>query len=153
MPGKVNPVIAEVLNQACFITIGNDTTINMCVEAGQLELNAFEATIFYKMFESLKALKGAMYTFRVNLMDGVTANEERMKYLVEHSIGIVTALAPHIGYEKSAAAAKESLKTGVPIREIILKHKYVSEENLNRILDLYAMTKPGIVAEDLILED
>lgn len=153
MPGKVNPVIAEVLNQASFITIGNDMTINMCVEAGQLELNAFEATIFYKMFESLKALKGAMYTFRINLMDGIIADEERMKYLVEHSIGIVTALAPHIGYEKSASAAKESLKTGVPIREIILQKKYVSEEDLNRILDLYAMTSPGIVAEDLLLKD
>lgn len=152
MPGKVNPVIPEVVNQTAFAVIGNDMTVTMCVEGGQLELNAFEPVCFYKIFESLRSLKGAIYTFRVNCVDGIQADKEYLKSLVERSVGIVTALAPHIGYEKSAKAAKEAIRTGKPIRELVLRDHLVSEENLNRIFDPFEMTSPGIVAEDLLEE-
>lgn len=150
MPGKVNPVIPEVVNQVAFFVIGNDLTVAMAVEAGQLELNAFEPIIFHMMFESLKALNGAIETLRVNCVEGITADKEKLKREVENSIGIVTALAPHIGYEKSSMIAKESLKTGKPVRELVLEKKLMDEEDLSRVLNLYAMTKPGIVAEDLL---
>lgn len=150
MPGKVNPVIPEVMNQVAFSVIGNDTTISMAVEAGQLELNAFEPVIFYKLFESLKTLKGAIYTLRVNCIDEITADKKKLEEKVEHSIGIVTALAPHLGYQKSSQIAKKSQKTRVPIRKIVSEEGLMSKANLDKILDLYEMTTPGIVAEELI---
>lgn len=150
MPGKVNPVIPEVVTQVAYSVIGNDTTITFAVEAGQLELNAFEPVIFYKMFESLKTLTGAMYTLRVNCIDGIVANEDRMSDLVENSVGIITAVVPHIGYYKAAEVAKEALLTGVPIRKLLLDKGYVKEEDIDKIMDLKAMTEPGITAEELI---
>lgn len=151
MPGKVNPVIPEVVNQVAFLVIGNDVTVTMAVEAGQLELNAFEPVIFYKLFESLKTLKGAIYTLRVNCIDNIIANKEKLKDQVEKSVGLVTALAPHIGYEKSSKIVKRALKTGENIRDIVLDENLLSDDELNNILDLKKMIEPGILGEkDLI---
>lgn len=151
MPGKVNPVIPEVVNQVAFLVIGNDVSVTMAVEAGQLELNAFEPVIFYKLFESLKALKGAIYTLRVNCIDNIVANKKKLKDQVEKSVGLVTALAPHIGYEKSSKIAKRALKTGESIRDIALDENLLSNDELNEILDFKKMIEPGILDEkDLI---
>ena len=140
MPGKVNPVIPEVVNQVAFNIIGNDVTITMAAEAGQLELNAFEPVIFYKLFESLIALKGAVQTLTVNCIAGITANKERCETLVYNSVGIVTALCPYLGYKKSAELAKEALAKDVRIRDLILQYGLMAEEELDKILDPYSMT-------------
>lgn len=150
MPGKVNPVIPEVVSQVAFSVIGNDMTIAMAAEGGQLELNAFEPVIFYKMFESFRTLNGAMYTLRVNCIDGIVANVERMEDLVENSVGVITAIVPHVGYEVAAKIAKEAIATGKPVRQLALDSGAISEENLDKIMDLYAMTEPGISAEELL---
>ena len=150
MPGKVNPVIPEVVNQVAFNVIGNDMTITMAAEAGQLELNAFEPIIFYNLFQSIDTLGFAVETFVDNCVSGITANEERCRYLVESSVGVVTALSPHIGYQKSADIAKKALKNGKPVREIILEEKVLTKEEMDEILDPVHMTEPGISGKSLM---
>lgn len=150
MPGKVNPVIPEVVSQVAFAVIGNDMTIAMAAEGGQLELNAFEPVIFYKMFESFNSLIGAMHTLRINAIDGIEANKDRMENMVENSVGVITAIVPHVGYEKAAEIAKEAIATGKPVRELALESGAISKEDLDKIMDLYAMTEPGISAEELL---
>ena len=140
MPGKVNPVIPEVVTQVAFSVIGNDTTITMAAEGGQLELNAFEPIIFYKLFESFTCLTGAMKTLAVNCIAGIVANKERCEALVYNSIGIVTALCPYFGYKKAAALAKEALAKDIRIRDLILQYKLMDEKQLDAILDPYSMT-------------
>ena len=152
MPGKVNPVIPEVVNQVAFNIIGNDMTITMAAEAGQLELNAFEPITFYCLFQSIDTLAYAVETFVDNCVSGITANKERCKQLVENSVGIVTALSPHIGYAKAASLAKEALKTGISIRELTLKDGILNEAELNDILDVKNMTEPGISGRELLLK-
>lgn len=152
MPGKVNPVIPEVVSQVAFSVIGNDMTVAMAAEGGQLELNAFEPVIFYKLFESFKTLKGAIYTLRVNCVEGIVANKEHMIELVEKSVGVITAIVPHVGYEKAAKIAKEAIATGKPVRDLAIASGVISEEDLNKILDPVSMTEPGISAEELIIE-
>ncbi len=142
MPGKVNPVIPEVMNQACFKIVGNDVTISMAVEAGQLELNAFEPVTFYCLFQSIDLLANAADTMVEHCINGITANKERCEYLMEQSVGIVTALAPYIGYQKAASIAKESLKTNVPVRELARKECGMSDEELSEILDPMKLTEP-----------
>ena len=144
MPGKVNPVIPEVLTQAAFLCAGNDVTIGMAVEAGQMELNAFEPVTFYCLFGSIDALTGAVNTFIHNCVEGITANEQRCYDLLHSSVGTITALNPYIGYQAAADTAKEALKTGKPVRELILEKGLLSEEELEKVLDPFAMTKPGI---------
>ena len=121
MPGKVNPVILEVVSQVAFNIIGNDFTITMAAEAGQLELNAFEPVLFYNLFESIETLKNATMTLVDNCILGITANEDRCKELLNNSVGIATALCPYIGYKKSAEISKKSLKCGIPVKELVLK--------------------------------
>lgn len=150
MPGKVNPVIPEVVSQVAFNVIGNDMTITMAAEAGQMELNAFEPVIFYNMFEQIITLTGAVRTFTDNCIKGITANRERCKALVDGSVGIITALCPYIGYKKAADIAKTSLKTNEPVRDLILKENLLTEEQLNKLLDPYAMTNPGGSVIDMI---
>ena len=147
MPGKINPVIPEVVSQVAFNVIGNDFTITMAAEAGQLELNAFEPVLFYKIFESIDTMTGAVRTLIDNCISGITANRERCAALVESSVSIATALCPYIGYKKSAEIAKKSLDTGVSVRELVLKEGLMTEEQINENLDLYAMTQPGHQAE------
>ncbi len=151
MPGKVNPVIPEVVNQVAFNIIGNDVTITMAAEAGQLELNAFEPIIFYCLFQSIDTLGYAVRTFVDNCVSGITANETRCRYLVENSVGIITAICPHVGYQAAADIAKKALKTGEPVRELILKEGLLTEDDLNQILNPVNMTEPGISGKELLL--
>ena len=134
-----------------FNIIGNDMTITMAAEAGQLELNAFEPIIFYCLFQSIDTLTYAVHTLVVNCITGITANEERCRYLVEHSVGMITALCPHVGYQKAAELAKKAIKTGESIRSLILNENILSEEEVNEILDPISMTKPGISGKDFLL--
>ena len=152
MPGKINPVIPEVVNQVAFNIIGNDVTITMAAEAGQLELNAFEPIIFYCLFQSIDTLAYAVNTFVENCVKGITANEERCRQLVENSVGIVTALSPHIGYMKAAGLAKEALKNNVPIRQLVLDRRILNKEELDEILDVWGMTEPGISGRELLMK-
>lgn len=152
MPGKVNPVIPEVVNQVAFNIIGNDMTITMAAEGGQLELNAFEPIVFYCLFQSIDTLTYAVNTFIDNCVKGITANEEHCKDLVENSVGIITAICPHVGYAKAATIAKEALRTGQSIRQLILAENLLDEEVLNQILDPMAMTEPGISQKDFLLK-
>lgn len=151
MPGKVNPVIPEVVNQVAFNIIGNDVTITMAAEAGQLELNAFEPIIFYCMFQSIDTLAYAVETFVDNCVLGITANETRCHYLVENSVGIITAICPHVGYQKAADIAKKALQTGESVRSLILEEQLMSQEDLESILDPVHMTEPGISGKELLL--
>ena len=153
MPGKVNPVIPEVVNQVAFNIIGNDLTITMAAEAGQLELNAFEPIIFYCMFQSIDTLAYAVHTFVENCVKGITANETRCRYLVENSVGIITAICPHVGYQKAADIAKKAMKTGESIRSLILQEKLLDEEELDIILEPTRMTEPGISGKELLLKN
>lgn len=148
MPGKVNPVIPEVVNQVAFNAIGNDVTITMASEAGQLELNAFEPIIFYKLFESIETTTFAVTTLVDNCIVGITANRERCAALVENSVGIITAICPYVGYTKAADIAKTAIRTGESIRKLIIEEGILNEEQLNIILDTIAMTKPGISGKD-----
>ncbi len=150
MPGKVNPVIPEVVNQVAFNVIGNDITITMAAEAGQLELNAFEPIIFYCMFQSIDTLAYAVRTFVDNCVSGITANEERCEELAENSIGLITAISPHVGYQKAADIAKKALKTGKSVRSLILEEDLMSKEELDCILNPVNMTEPGISGKNFL---
>ncbi len=135
MPGKINPVIPEVINQIAFNVIGNDTTITMAVEAGQLELNAFEPVMFYCLFESLDTLTNGIKVFTKDCVNGITVNEDICVSEVEKSIGIVTALCPYVGYTKASELAKRALKEKKSIREILVEENLKFDEDLSRILD------------------
>ena len=152
MPGKVNPVIPEVVNQVAFNIIGNDMTITMAAEAGQLELNAFEPIIFYCMFQSIDKLGYAVEKLVDNCIVGITANEERCRQLVENSVGIITAICPHVGYEKTADIAKKAINSNESVRSLILKENIMDEEELSRILDPIHMTEPGISGKDVLMK-
>lgn len=147
MPGKINPVIPEVVSQVAFLVIGHDVTISMAAEAGQLELNAFEPVMFYALFESVTALSGAVNTLTENCIKGITANEKRCLELAESSIGIVTALSVHIGYKKAEEIAKEALETGANVRNLIRGKKLLDEKTLEKALDIRAMTEPHKITD------
>lgn len=144
MPGKVNPVIPEVVNQVAFNAIGNDLTITMAAEAGQLELNAFEPIIFYCLFQSIDTIAYAVNTFVDNCVIGITANETRCRYFVENSVGIITAICPYVGYQKAAEIAKEAIKTGESVRKLIIEKGLLTKEQMDEIMDPVQMTEPGI---------
>ena len=135
MPGKVNPVIPEVLNQVAFNVIGNDVTITMAAEAGQLELNAFEPIIFYKLFQSIDTLGFAVETFVDNCVTGVIANEDRCNELVSNSIGIITVLVPYIGYQKSADAAKKALREKKSVLDVVIEDKLLDPDKARELLN------------------
>ncbi|MBQ5926360.1 MAG: aspartate ammonia-lyase [Clostridia bacterium] len=141
MPGKINPVIPEVVSQVAFMVVGNDMTVTVAAEAGQLELNAFEPVIFYRLFESITCLTNAMRTLTLNCIEGITANKERCEELVYSSVGVVTALCPYLGYKKSAELAKEALKRKRSIKDLVLEYGLMEEKELDVILDPYAMTE------------
>ena len=140
MPGKVNPVIPEVVSQVAFSIVGNDMCIGMAAEAGQLELNAFEPVIFYKLFESIRMLTGAVQTFVDNCVAGITANEAHCEDLVNHSIGIITALCPYIGYTAAADIAKSAMRKNISVREELVERKIMKPEDIKKYMDPYAMT-------------
>jgi aspartate ammonia-lyase len=150
MPGKVNPVIPEAVNQVAFQVIGNDLTINLAAEAGQLELNVMEPVLVFNLMQTFDIMTNAQNMFVEKCVNNITVNEKTCKEFVEKSIGIVTALNPHIGYEKACLVAKEALKTNKSIREIVLAHKFLEEGKLNKILDPYEMTEVGIAGKELL---
>lgn len=153
MPGKVNPVILEATNQVVFQIVGNDVTINMAAEAGQLELNVMEPVLAFNLMQSFDILTNAQNMLREKCINGITANEQRCKDFVEKSIGILTALNPHIGYEKTCTVAREVFLENKSVREVILQNKILDEQKLNRILDPYEMTKAGIAGKDLLKDN
>ena len=142
MPGKVNPVIPEVVNQVCFQVIGTDVAVTMACEAGQLQLNVFEPVIAYNLFTSVNMMKNAFETLAYTCVDGITANPERCKELVLKSIGLVTALNPFIGYENSTSVAKEALETGGSVYDIVLARGLLEKAELDDIIKPENMIKP-----------
>lgn len=142
MPGKVNPVIPEVVNQIAFKVIGNDLTVTLAAEGGQLELNVFEPVIVQSLFESIEMLKNGMNTLKYRCIDGITANEERCRSMVHNSIGLVTALNPYIGYEASTQLAKEALLTNKSVYDLVLQKGLLSKQQLDTILAPENMVKP-----------
>ena len=143
MPGKVNPVIPEVVNMVCFRVIGSDLTVSLAAEAGQLQLNVFEPVIAACIFEAQTMFINAARTLRVHCVDGITANADVMRHYVNYSIGTVTALNPVIGYDKATALAAEAMKTGHGILDLIREKKILTEEQIAKVLDPAAMTGQG----------
>ncbi|MBR6748758.1 MAG: aspartate ammonia-lyase [Clostridia bacterium] len=139
MPGKVNPVIPEVMSQVAFHIIGNDTTITMAAEGGQLELNAFEPVLFYSLFNSLTSLVGGVRTFIDNCITGITANADRCTSLVDGSVGVITAICPNVGYQLAAKVAKEAIKTGKSVRELLRAEGIFTDEEIEKLLDPLTM--------------
>jgi aspartate ammonia-lyase len=142
MPGKVNPVIPEVVNQIAFEVIGNDVTVSFAAEAGQLQLNAFEPIIAHSLFKSVTHLRNGCLTLAERCVKGITANRERLRSIVENSIGVVTALNPYIGYANATQVAQEALITGRSVSELVLEKKLLSKERLAEILQPEVLTKP-----------
>lgn len=146
MPGKVNPVIPEVVNQTAFYVIGADVTVTMAAEAGQLQLNVMEPVIAFSLFSSISWMQRACETLRTKCVDGITANEQYTKDLVMNSVGIVTLLNPIIGYEKSASIAKEALKAGKSIHEIaVIERKVVSQEKWDELYSIENLINPKFI--------
>lgn len=146
MPGKVNPVIPELMNQTCFYVIGADLTVTMAAEAGQLQLNVMEPVIGFSLFTSLDYLTKACDTLRLKCIDGITVNREHSKDLVMNSIGIVTQLNPILGYEESSSIAKEALKTGKSIHAIVVEdRKLISQEKWDEIYSIENLIHPKFI--------
>lgn len=150
MPGKVNPVIPEVLNQTCYQVIGNDLAVTMGVENGQFELNVMEPVMAFNIFNSIAYMTNAVNTFTNLCVKVVKANVEQCEAWLDKSVGIVTALLPHIGYENSSMLAKEAYKTGRPVRQIILEKGLLTKEAMDIILSPEEMTQPGIAGKQLL---
>ena len=135
MPGKVNPVIPEVVNQVCFDVIGGDVTVTLAAEAGQLQLNVFEPIIAFRLLQGIESLKRAFVVLRTRCVEGITANPDRMRWFLEHSIGSVTALVPVLGYETATEIAKEALATGRGVYDLVLERGLMTRGDLDRVLD------------------
>jgi aspartate ammonia-lyase len=143
MPGKVNPVIPEVVNMVCFRVIGSDLTISLAAEAGQLQLNVFEPVIAACIFEAQTLFINAARTLRVHCVEGITANADVCRHYVEYSIGTVTALNPVIGYDRATELAAEAMRTGRGILELVRERKVLTEAQIAEVLDPVAMTGQG----------
>ena len=142
MPGKVNPVIPEVVNQIAFKVIGNDLTVTMASEGGQLELNVFEPVIVHSIFESVEMLINGMNTLQHRCVNGITANEQRCRDMVRNSIGIITALVPFIAYPDLNSIAKDALEKNRSVYSLVLERGLLSEEKLDQILAPENMIRP-----------
>jgi aspartate ammonia-lyase len=140
MPGKVNPVMAEMTNMVCFQVMGNDLAIAMSAQAGQLELNVMMPVIAFNLLMSLEIFTNALNALGERCVDGITANEERCIWYVEHSVSLVTALNPKIGYARAAEIAKRAIAKGKTIRETILEEGLLTPDETAVVLDTYAMT-------------
>lgn len=150
MPGKVNPVMAEVINQVAFQVIGNDHTICLASEAGQFELNVMEPVLVFNLIQSISIMNNAFRAFTDYCLSGIEANKEKLIQDVERSVGIITAVNPHLGYEAVARIAREAILSGQSVRDLCLKYDVLTEEELDLILDPYEMTHPGIAGEALL---
>ena len=144
MPGKVNPVIPEAVNQTAFQVIGNDLVISLAAEGGQMQLNAFEPVLAVNILRSLRYMTNAMIMLRTKCVVGITANVEVCAHYVETSPGIATFFTPHLGYKESARIAKRALKEGITVREIIIQEGLMSEDQVNAVLHVDNLTKPNI---------
>ena len=140
MPGKVNPVMLEVVNQIAFQVVGNDATISMASEAGQFELNVMEPVLVFNLLQSVRIMTNGFTAFTNYCLKGIQANEEVLRNNVERSIGVVTAIAPFVGYEAASALAREALHTGESVRSLCLKHGHFTEEEIDVVLDPFRMT-------------
>ncbi|MBN8251604.1 aspartate ammonia-lyase [Priestia flexa] len=149
MPGKVNPVMPELINQVAFQVIGNDNTICLASEAGQLELNVMEPVLVFNLLQSISIMNNGFDAFTKYCLEGIEANEERLKEYVEKSVGVITAVNPHLGYEVVSRIAREAIMTGKSVRELCLQHDVLTEEELDLILNPYEMTNPGIAGNSL----
>jgi len=147
MPGKINPVIPEMVNQVCFQIIGQDVTISMAASASQLELNAFEPIIGYNIFFSLHILENALDILRERCITGIKANEERCRDLLDNSLALVTALVPLIGYDEASNLAKKALTSGKRIRELAIESGLMDEKTIDAVLDPATMTHPRAIPE------
>lgn len=150
MPGKVNPVIPEVINQIAYQVIGNDHTISLASEAGQFELNVMEPVLLFNMLQSISIMSNGFRVFTEYCVSGIKANEKRLKEYVEDSVGLLTAVNPHIGYNVASSIARECIINGKSIRELCLLYNVLTQEELAIILDSYEMTKPGISGISLL---
>lgn len=148
MPGKVNPVIPEVVNQIAFQVIGNDLAVTMAAEAGQLELNVMEPIIAFNLFQSIDIMRNGMMVLADRCISGITANREVCRNYVENSIGIVTALNPYIGYENSTSIAREALETGRSVTELVLERGLLTREQIEDILSPESMIRPRHFPEE-----
>jgi aspartate ammonia-lyase len=153
MPGKVNPVMPELINQIAFQVIGNDHTICLASEAGQLELNVMEPVLVFNLLQSISIMNNGFRVFTDHCLAGIEANEERLKEYVDKSVGIITAVNPHLGYEVAARIAREAVISGKSVRELCLQYDVLTEEELDIILNVYEMTEPGIAGEELLDRD
>ncbi|UNL87164.1 aspartate ammonia-lyase [Priestia koreensis] len=149
MPGKVNPVMPELINQVAFQVIGNDHTICLASEAGQLELNVMEPVLVFNLLQSISIMNNAFGVFTHHCLAGIEANEQRLKEYVEKSVGIITAVNPHLGYEVVSRIAREAILKGKSVRELCLQYDVLTEEELDLILNPYEMTNPGIAGSSL----
>jgi len=148
MPGKVNPVMAEMLNMVCFHVLGNDTCIAYCTQAGQLELNVMMPIMAYNLCQAMEILTRGLQLFTSRCVQGIEANEQMCRFWAERSLAIVTALNPYIGYAQAATVCAEALRTGRSIREVVLQRGLLPPEQLDRILDLERMAQGGIQGGD-----
>jgi aspartate ammonia-lyase len=153
MPGKVNPVMAELINQVAFQVIGNDNTVCLASEAGQLELNVMEPVLIFNLIQSISIMNNAFNVFTEHCVKGIEANKEKLQEDVDRSVGIITAVNPHLGYEVVARIAREAILTGKSVRDLCLAYDVLTEEELDLILNPYEMTNPGIAAEELLNKD
>jgi fumarate hydratase class II len=144
MPGKVNPVMAEMLNMVCYHVMGNDQTVLLCSQAGQLELNVMMPILAYNLLQSFEILANGVRAFGERCVRGITANAARCQELAERSMGLATALNAYIGYAAAAKVAQEALARGISLRQAALELGYLSTQELDQILDPFAMTRPGI---------
>jgi aspartate ammonia-lyase len=147
MPGKVNPSVPEMVNQVCYQVVGCDTTVCMAAEAGQLELNVMMPVIAWNALHASTILRNAMRALRTRTVDGIAADARRTRELLDRSTAQATALSPYLGYEKTAEIAKESVKTGKPVRDLVLERGLIEPAELDRILSVDAMTRPGVPGE------
>ena len=148
MPGKVNPSVPEMVNQVCFQILGCDLTVTTAAEAGQLELNVMMPVIAWNALHASAILRNAMDALRARCVDGIEADPARCRELLDRSTAVATALNPYIGYAKTAEIAKESVRTGKPIRELVLERGLMDAAQLERILSPEVMTQPGIAGKE-----
>ncbi|WP_338470016.1 aspartate ammonia-lyase [Niallia sp. XMNu-256] len=153
MPGKVNPVMPEMINQVAFQVIGNDHTISLASEAGQLELNVMEPVLVFNLHQSISIMNNAFRAFTDRCLVTIEANEERLKEFVDKSVGLITAVNPHIGYEVAARIAREAIINGRSVRELCRLYDVLTDEELDLILNPYEMTNPGIAGASLLERD
>jgi aspartate ammonia-lyase len=148
MPGKINPSVPEMVNQVCFQVIGCDTTICAAAEAGQLELNVMMPVMAWNGLHASTILTNAMTVLRTRTVDGIDADAARCRELLDRSTAMATALSPYLGYAKTAELAKESVRSGRPIRDLVLQQGLLDADRLDAILSAEAMTRPGVAGKD-----